>query len=53
MANAYKKKTIDRTQYKEDLRRIDIIEDTFNARQSIFGNVKEAIGDKFTEKEEE
>ena len=52
VANAYKKKTIDRTQYKEDLRRIDIIEDTFNARQSIFGNVKEAIGEAFGEKEE-
>ncbi|MDC0403234.1 hypothetical protein OAM14_03695, partial [Candidatus Pelagibacter sp.] len=53
VVNAYKKKTIDKTQYKEDLRRIDIIEDTFNARQSIFDNIKDAIGDKFTEKEEE
>jgi len=52
VADAYKKKTIDRTQYKEDLRRIDIIEDTFNARQSIFGNDKDAIGEAFGVKEE-
>jgi len=52
VVNAYKKKTIDKTQYKEDLRRIDIIEDTFNARNTIFGNVKDAIGDTFGAKKE-
>jgi len=45
-------KIIDMTQFKEDLRRIDIIEETFNARNTIFGNVKDAIGDTFGKKKE-
>ena len=52
VADAKKMKIIDMTQFKEDLRRIDIIEDTFNARNTIFGNVKDAIGDTFGAKEE-
>ncbi len=52
VADAKKIGTIDMTQFKEDLRRIDIIEDTFNARKTIFGNVKDAIGDTFGAKKE-
>ena len=52
VAKSYKNKKIDLNEYKNDLRKLDIIEDTFNARQTIFGNVKDAIGDTFGVKEE-
>ena len=47
----FKDKKIDIKEYKDDLRKLDIIQDTFDTRQIIFGNVKEAIGDQFISKD--
>jgi len=48
VAEAFKKKKIDMQQYKDDLSKIDIIEDTFDTRLTIFGNVRgKALGKEF------